>query len=257
MSTRDEDYAVINGWLSQKTDGCNCGPGPMGEHEPHCQWEPLAKVEDIARMDPVDGDVIERAKVVALEGVHREDCFDFEHKDCKVFAGNVVSALADAGLLRNPKEGQTEVELEKTVGRKAEVQCSHCGDRGICPACRGASTGEPGMQCLTCHGTHECPFCPKAEADEETGATLIATERRRQVEVEYRTKEHDKNHYAGDLSKAAAVYALPAHLRNGVDWPWQASDFKPCPNDRVRELVKAGALIAAEIDRLRALGEAP
>jgi hypothetical protein len=33
-------------------------------------------------------------------------------------------------------------------------------------------------------------------------------------------------------------------------WPWTQRTFKPTPHDRIRELVKAGALIAAEIDRL-------
>ena len=31
---------------------------------------------------------------------------------------------------------------------------------------------------------------------------------------------------------------------------WEQKWWKPTPNDRVRELTKAGALIAAEIDRL-------
>jgi hypothetical protein len=38
-------------------------------------------------------------------------------------------------------------------------------------------------------------------------------------------------------------------------WPWSKHWWKPTPNDRVRELVKAGALIAAEIDRLQAKSE--
>ena len=37
-------------------------------------------------------------------------------------------------------------------------------------------------------------------------------------------------------------------------WPWNLIWWKPTPNDRIRELVKAGALIAAEIDRLQAGG---
>jgi hypothetical protein len=37
-------------------------------------------------------------------------------------------------------------------------------------------------------------------------------------------------------------------------WPWAERFWKPTPDDRVRELVKAGALIAAEIDRLTAKG---
>ena len=38
-------------------------------------------------------------------------------------------------------------------------------------------------------------------------------------------------------------------------WPWDESWFKPTPDDRIRELVKAGALILAEIDRLQRLKE--
>jgi gamma-glutamylcyclotransferase (GGCT)/AIG2-like uncharacterized protein YtfP len=33
-------------------------------------------------------------------------------------------------------------------------------------------------------------------------------------------------------------------------WPWDESAFKPSPDNRIKELTKAGALIAAEIDRL-------
>ena len=33
-------------------------------------------------------------------------------------------------------------------------------------------------------------------------------------------------------------------------WPWNGSYWKPTPDDRIKELTKAGALIAAEIDRL-------
>lgn len=41
-------------------------------------------------------------------------------------------------------------------------------------------------------------------------------------------------------------------------WPWEPGWWKPGKGnsyaDRVRELVKAGALIAAEIDRLQMVG---
>ena len=39
-------------------------------------------------------------------------------------------------------------------------------------------------------------------------------------------------------------------------WPWKEAWWKPTPEDRIRELVKAGALIVAEIDRLRRKEEA-
>ena len=91
-----------------------------------------------------------------------------------------------------------------------------------------------------------------------TGAEQIAAERRRQIDEEGWTEDHDAGHDNESLALAAAVYATPADRRTFafIDnapamWPWHTDDFKPTPNNRVRELVKAGALIAAEIDRLQ------
>lgn len=84
------------------------------------------------------------------------------------------------------------------------------------------------------------------EVTEEMGVDLIRRERERQVSEEGWTPEHDDAHVDGVLSRAAACYAHPPlffHL-----WPWDRHWWKP--GDRVRELAKAGALIAAEIDRL-------
>ncbi len=98
------------------------------------------------------------------------------------------------------------------------------------------------------------------------GVELIAAERKRQVEVEGFTPEHDAKIRKGNLALAGAVYAgkaardLDWHNRSGsMDglirlWPWQPSDFKPTPDDPIRQLVKASALIAAEIDKLLAAG---
>lgn len=105
--------------------------------------------------------------------------------------------------------------------------------------------------------------------DKKTGIELIADERRRQVEVEGWTPEHDDEHGEGDIAAAASAYALFAsltplrresrrlHDEDGVPdmWPWALRWWKPGADDsnasRIRELVKAGALIAAEIDRLQ------
>ena len=92
-----------------------------------------------------------------------------------------------------------------------------------------------------------------------TGIELIADERQRQISEEWWTPEHDDEHRAGQLAAAAAVYAIPRAQRQRFlifgYWPWKESWYKPTPNDRVRELVKAGALIAAEIDRLQRAAE--
>lgn len=95
-----------------------------------------------------------------------------------------------------------------------------------------------------------------------TGSDLIAAERRRQIEAEGWTPEHDAEHTGDDLAYAAVAYATPRVDRDmrydsqgeivPHRWPWARKFWKPVPEDRVRELVKAGALIAAEIDRLQA-----
>ncbi len=90
------------------------------------------------------------------------------------------------------------------------------------------------------------------------GIESIAAERQRQIEAEGWTPEHDDEHDRGELAGAAATYALyrshvdPVHLM-GADvlamaWPFEAAWWKP--RDHRSDLVRAGALIAAEIDRL-------
>lgn len=80
------------------------------------------------------------------------------------------------------------------------------------------------------------------------GAALIARERERQVAVEGWTTQHDDRHADCELVRAAQAYLDPTGGRE--DWPWEAEWFKPSV-DPIPNLVKAGALIAAEIDRLQ------
>lgn len=91
-----------------------------------------------------------------------------------------------------------------------------------------------------------------------TGAELIALERERQITEEEWDAGHDDEHDEDQLAVAAVAYTLPHYRRQTVHhtgvpriWPFQSNWWKPTPDDRVRELVKAGALIAAEIDRLQ------
>lgn len=104
------------------------------------------------------------------------------------------------------------------------------------------------------------------------GAERIALERARQVSEEGYDEEHDDDHTDGQIAMAAACYAAPERIYIREDyassvsfddpWPWDAySDARPCNGNvltpekatkaqRIRLLEKAGALIAAEIDRL-------
>ena len=96
----------------------------------------------------------------------------------------------------------------------------------------------------------------------KSGIELIAEERQRQIDVEKYSAENDSNYTIGELAMAGACYAIPNHIRLfkfdklPYWWPFGSDSWKPTPRDRRRELVKAGALIAAEIDRLNALEEA-
>jgi hypothetical protein len=112
----------------------------------------------------------------------------------------------------------------------------------------------------------------------------ILSERQRQVETEGWTPYHDDQHREGELAEAGACYAhagamssyfanqqsLPEDQRDidmvevpaphhwpapegrdesmDLNWPWAPEAWKP--GERRRMLVKAGALILAEIERL-------
>lgn len=100
------------------------------------------------------------------------------------------------------------------------------------------------------------------------GADRIAQERTRQVTVEGWTAKHDQGHRPGELTAAAECYLSAALTALNPDdpraafgtseppvypyWPWERSAYKVRLSDPLRSLVKAGALIAAEIDRLLA-----
>lgn len=81
----------------------------------------------------------------------------------------------------------------------------------------------------------------------------VVAERFRQVSQEGWSVAHDDAHADGQLAAAAGCYALHAHEvspRRLVPawWPWEDRWWKP--SDARRNLVKAGALILAEIERL-------
>lgn len=113
----------------------------------------------------------------------------------------------------------------------------------------------------------------------KTGAQLIAEERERQVSKEGWDADHDDGHTEGELASAAACYAAPSpifiesrrgravsyidpfpwgtvvHCGRAADDPdgWRFFTTKEMKKGkrRLRQLVIAGALIAAEIDRLQ------
>lgn len=114
----------------------------------------------------------------------------------------------------------------------------------------------------------EAVLAARPEAPSDAGwsqaARDVLAERRRQVEAESWTPEHDDGHSKGELACAAACYAAGLDLWTGYEqadrkgrptligahrvWPWSQEWWKPA--DRRRRLVKSGALILAEIERI-------
>lgn len=79
----------------------------------------------------------------------------------------------------------------------------------------------------------------------------VISERQRQRAVEGWTSEHDDAYQNSELADAAACYAINAHnqgLSTPAHCPW-APDWWKQSGPR-RDLVKAGALILAEIERI-------
>lgn len=84
-----------------------------------------------------------------------------------------------------------------------------------------------------------------------TGAERIAQERQRQIEEEGYQPKHDDQYKHKELIAFAMAYACwdfnPGFSNDVCPPDWV---FKPS-GDPIRNLEKAGALIAAEIDRLQ------
>lgn len=97
-----------------------------------------------------------------------------------------------------------------------------------------------------------------------TGAELIARERERQIQEEGYDAAHDAGQgYA--LARAGVAYAIAGTGVAGDPqadqeawswWPWSHAAWKPDDDDMVRNLVRAGALIAAAIDAHQAAEDA-
>lgn len=138
----------------------------------------------------------------------------------------------------------------------------------LCGGC-GISTDVPegcSVVCPICHVT----VTPTGTTGSirSVGIGLVAAERATHPGRGF-TAEHDAEHVDAALVDAALDYAkfsavlvrdpTAAELRErrtpSADWPWHSSWWRPS-DDPIRNLVKAGALIVAEIDRLSAQQEA-
>lgn len=116
--------------------------------------------------------------------------------------------------------------------------------RAVCPSCGVSGSLED----------HEiADDCPNRQPEDVRAITDVIDERQRQIRVEGWTPEHDDGHSKGELAQAAYCYVdgYVYGVQPGkapVYWPWVAEAWKP--KDPRRDLVRAAALIVAEIERL-------
>ena len=95
---------------------------------------------------------------------------------------------------------------------------------------------------------------PTQEIIKSKAVCDVLNERERQIKSEGWSAEHDDNHTDGELAQAAGCYALfgdpsgPYRHYVPAEWPWDRSWWKV--TDYRRSLVKAAALLLAEIERV-------
>lgn len=167
---------------------------------------------------------------------------------------------------------------QPTSGPQMMYVCEICAEH----ASESCGYHDADMIRLSPSGKWLCEYCYDDEAQEEGAASPlwsdlrkapafafasvaardVIDERRRQISVEGWTPQHDDAHDKGEMAGAAACYVMQAVVddigRRDLQttilrtirelWPWSAHWWKP--TSRRRDLVKAAALIIAEIERL-------
>lgn len=186
--------------------------------------------------------------------------------------------LAGEKAVRAALSGAQAQHSAGYAGARQCVNCRHIGindsaDYAACHDCNWTGPEPDEDKCPGCAGENcmaaACPECGgrydlvaeaniTAPAGQVPQAWLdVQAERRRQIEAEGWTPEHDDEHSHGQMARAAACYALAgssapndgtAALLVSLAWPWDEQWWKP--STARRDMVKACALGLAEIERL-------
>lgn len=164
---------------------------------------------------------------------------------------NVISLLEEISTL----ESRCAELAAENAGLKQAIT-THSQSTHFCEVC---GKDDPCSTDDVCYVLNETPatdaFLAEVRAQGvkslSNAVQSVISERQRQQSVEGWTPEHDDEHAEGEMAEAAACYAmfanhqgfsLPAH------WPWSREWWKQ--SGQRRDLVKAGALILAEIERI-------
>jgi DNA-binding XRE family transcriptional regulator len=197
--------------------------------------------EDAQHLQAVMDALVSRRKLLGLTQKQVADKMGVTQSTVSQFETEIGDPLIST-LQRYARAVDAEIDMVFTHG-----MCLFCSQYGT------VDDVDPefqvGCTCSVNCGTAVCAITHAAQRGTapKTGVELIADERLRQVTQEGYTAEHDDAH--SSLLPAAICYAVENGENSDppIGWPWARRDWKPA--GRIRNLVRAGALIAAELDR--------
>ncbi|WP_322874700.1 hypothetical protein [Klebsiella michiganensis] len=190
----------------------------------------------------------------------------------KAAGAELVEALEKAQQYAKERDEENQ-DLMLTIGR---FRVEREGLEAIRAAaeklvrCKGRYHSEQNYRALAALFGVTTPDLPPIDGESRTvtaAAADVFSERQRQVTAEGWTPERDDEYTDGELPRAASCYALMAWREKCLSdgeyaasqkmlpyyWPWEPAWWKPTTPRR--DLVKAAALILAEIERIdRAAG---
>jgi Lar family restriction alleviation protein len=183
---------------------------------------------------------------IEQQGTRRHSCIT-ECGSCgaRLESGEEGTACGNAWNTRAasaaPAEGREPTDTYKGSNLEIIAQALYCNEHGDTESC------ENWLHLLR-DRLATAPTMSEAARD-------VLAERRRQIGQEGWTAAHDDEHVAFEMAFAAASYAMssarhPHALKYEVpgNWPWSPEWWRPTTPRR--DLVKAGALILAEIERI-------
>jgi len=226
--------------------------------------EPVSKGDDVRLCELLDDFMLVAMK--SVNGPSSNDAYN-ARQAIRTYVASLTRTepVGKCQWIRIADGGANDDRYTTQCGRETRTSPNDTGG-GHCRFCGG----DINLECFDSMGEYRDWMQSEPPSPEPAGDMVLASkaaddvlaERRRQVEAEGWTPSHDDN-YSGEMALAASSYALAAAtgmqhrpepdvytstIQPGNRWPWDRKWWKPT-NPR-RDLVKAGALILAEIERV-------
>jgi len=179
------------------------------------------------------------------------EVFNPADHDQEVFGADISNPTGDAA------QATVEYGFDRAAALKADLSwiCDNAEAIVLLPGWEKSSGARTELALADALG--RAVYGPGMSELPPSAARDVLAERRRQVDGEGFGVEHDDINAFGEIAVAAGCYALAAHAQPAATpesplihnyWPWNFQWWKP--STPRRNLVKAGALILAEIERL-------